>query len=154
MSVYPEAPVETFHFLPSQIPVQIAGAYTAGDVVGGALSADFSNKGSNIGWLETLFLHDINDEATNITVYVFEGTPAAILDDAAMAISETDAPKLLYVWAITTWTATLSRNYKEVTGLHLPFDMRRGLTFYIVDASGVTFTEVESFELLARVARR
>ncbi len=68
----------------SVTPVVTAGGYSAGDVVGGLMTFDFSNAG-NGGILGNIFIDDARNQKAAGTLYLFNDKPTVIADNAPFA---------------------------------------------------------------------
>lgn len=66
-------------------------AYTAGDVVGGLITIDTANAGGG-GIFRSVTISDGNNQKEAYTLYIFDGVPATIADDAAFVMTETASP--------------------------------------------------------------
>ena len=125
--------------------LQILGAYSAGDVVGGLLT--FAIPGANKqGWLTGIRIADDDDEKAAGTLYVFNDAPTAIADADAFAAGTLDADldKLLLVKAVAAGDYTTLNNnayvhFRELNQLFKAND-KGNLYAYFVCTATPTYT--------------
>ena len=131
MSVYPKPVVEKILFTTTNIV--LAATHVDGDVLGGRLSANFAQRGSWGGILDSIRVNDIAAVGNTIDVYVFDDAPTVFADDAVFAPVDADLRHLIYKTSIAAWTAMGANvSYAEDINIDVAFDLRNGLYFYIV----------------------
>lgn len=77
-------------------PTITAGAYSAGDVIGGLIMFDVFSAGGG-GTIRRIALLDADDEKAACKLYLFSAPPAAVADNAPFAPNTTDQRKLVDV---------------------------------------------------------
>jgi hypothetical protein len=80
-------------------PTITAGAYSAGDVIGGVMEIPVN---SYSGIIRQVNVDDDDNEKAEITLYFFNAAPTAILDNAAFAPAIADLKKLVGVLVVAT----------------------------------------------------
>ena len=136
----------------STSPTVTAGAYSAGDVVGGLIKLDFQTAG---GWavLDDIVLVDDADQISSITVHVFNQAPSTIADNAAFAPTEADLKKKVAKVSITSFDTDGADRWGQAAPnitkkqISLP---KNALWFYVVDNTGVTLAATD--DLYVRVS--
>lgn len=82
--------------LGSATPTITAGAYSAGDVVGGVMEFARLLGDHRRGVLKTVTVIDLGDQKAALTLLLFNAEPAGVAaDNAAFALSAADAAKLV-----------------------------------------------------------
>ncbi len=81
-------------------PAITAGAYTAGDVIGGMLTFDVHSAGGG-GTIRRVTLIDVDNEKAAGKLYLFNSAPTSTADNAAFAPSAADMRKLIDVVSIS-----------------------------------------------------
>lgn len=80
-------------------PTITAGAYSAGDVVGGLMTIPLE---SYSGIIRQVNVDDDDNEKADITLYFFNASPTAVLDNGAFAPTIADLKKLVGILNIAT----------------------------------------------------
>lgn len=99
--------------------LQIAGAYTAGDVMGGLQTLNVHSGGGG-GVLRALKIADKDNEKAALTLYFFDSSPTAIVDaDPFTGVVDADALKLITKLNIaaadyTSVSTTFAYAYKAI----------------------------------------
>jgi len=103
----------------SVTPTVGTDAYTAGDVVGGLMSFQFTGHHPFDGIIRSVRLVDDYAQSEEYTLYIFNQKPSTIADDAAFAPTEADLLKLVTTVAVATgdW-AEINSNDWALLGEH------------------------------------
>lgn len=121
-------------------PTVTAGAYSAGDVIGGLIKLEFQTAG---GWcaLNDIVVVDDSDVIASLNIHVFNEAPTSVNDNAAYAPSVADLNKKVAKVAISSFDTDGSDRWGSAAPqinnklIRLP---KNALWFYIVDPTGVT----------------
>ena len=81
-------------FVSTALTIKISGAYTANDVVGGLITINVANAGGG-GIIRWAALVDDDNEKAAMSLYLFNSSPTAFLDDAAFAPVVADLKKMI-----------------------------------------------------------
>lgn len=125
-------------------------AYTANDVMGGLLSFDVSSLTVNGGLINQAILVDEDAVAADLTLYLFESTPATIADDAAFAPVIADMNKLVAViaFADADKSTVNSIDYLIKEDINNVFTTTDGTLYgYLVDGTGGTWTNADAITI-------
>jgi hypothetical protein len=134
---------------------KIGGAYSANDVIGGLLTFDVHNAGGG-GIVRWARLVDDDNEKAELTLYLFNSSPTAILDDAAFAPVVADLKN--YIGKILFQAAdyeTINSNAVALIGhgvstdfLNIDFTTDSGNLFgYLVATATPTYTAVTDLHI-------
>jgi hypothetical protein len=150
-------PLDNYRTLPANdstgIAVQIAGAYTANDVVGGLLTFTLGGAIGG-GILNSILLVDDDSEGAALDLYLFNAAPTTIADDAAFAPVVADLKKLI------TKISIVAGDYVTVNGndfalketMNHIFSAVNGLIYgYLVCTGTPTYTAATDLYLELRV---
>lgn len=131
-----------------------AGAYSAGDVVGGLLSLAVQSAGGG-GTIRRVVLVDDDNEKAALTLYFFTDAPTEIADNAPFAPVIADLKKLISTLDIAaTDYVTLNGNAVAIKSSFDPIDYvtpTGKLYIYIVTPTGSTPTYGAVGDLMLRV---
>ena len=123
-------------------PTITAGAYSAGDVVGGLLTFDVS--GAPEGSLLTrALLVDDDNEKPELTLYLFNAAPTTIADADAFAPAVADLKKLItkIVFAVADYVTVNSNAYALKEDLNDLIPANTGYVYgYLVCTATPTYT--------------
>lgn len=123
-------------------PTITAGAYSAGDVVGGLLTFDVS--GAPEGSLLTrALLVDDDNEKPELTLYLFNASPTSFADNAAFAPVVADLKKLItkVTFATTDYVTVNSNAYALKEDLNDLIPANTGSIYgYLVCTATPTYT--------------
>lgn len=122
-------------------------AYTAGDVVGGLLT--FSSDAIHSGiMLNAVVLIDEDSQAEAYSLYLFDGLPTTIANDAAFAPTIADLRKLVKVVTIaaTDYTTVNSLDYARVEDLNdlIPLGATGAFYGYLVATDTPDYTNTDT----------
>ncbi|MFN8530186.1 MAG: hypothetical protein U0670_16425 [Anaerolineae bacterium] len=81
-------------------PTITAGAYSAGDVIGGLLAFDVFSPGGG-GSIRRITLIDADDEKAPLKLYLFSSAPGSLADNAAFVLPTADLRKLIDVVTVS-----------------------------------------------------
>lgn len=129
--------------------LQIAGAYDAGDVMGGLLTFALQSAGGG-GILQSLAIIDDDDEKADVTLYLFDDVPSTILDDAAFAPTLADLKKIVYVKNVASASySTLNSNaFYFLGGIEIGYRITKGNLYgYLVCTATPTYTAATDLTL-------
>lgn len=113
------------------VPGYTTVAYTAGDQVGTLISiTNASRVTGSTGWINSIIYHDDDNVAGAIDVLFFNDTLTLAADNAAFAISDADARKLLYIGNITYMYGLGAQRFGQLAGLSIPY-FCTGTTLYV-----------------------
>lgn len=126
-------------------PTITAGAYSAADVVGGLLTFSV-NSPSGCGVINKLVIADDDDEKAVLTLYLFNASPTAILDNAAGALAIADLKKLVCTISIAAADyKTINSNayaVKEDINNVYKADGKGNLYGYLICTATPTYTAI------------
>lgn len=132
-------------YIATVAPTITAGAYSAGDVVGGLLTFTFATGYRQCaGFIRSIRLSDDDNEGAALKLHLFLSQPASIADNAAFAPSFADLCKRFAVVAIGTADyATINSNKQAIiypSSLALDFQTdTQSLYGYLVTDGGPTY---------------
>jgi hypothetical protein len=121
-------------------------AYTAGDVVGGEITlTDAMRVTSGSGYLDSVIIHDTDNEKAAFTLLFFDADPAAnVADNAAFSWGTGDPAKLLAKVTVATvdyeTLATDAVWYRGDMRIPVKANGSKNLYLYIVTTGTPTFT--------------
>jgi hypothetical protein len=122
-------------------PTITAGAYSAGDVIGGLLAFDVYSAGGG-GTIRRVLMIDADDEKAAGRLYLFSAAPTTIADNAPFAPSAADLRKLIDVITIAgnEYATVNSRAYVVKRDLGIDYASADGRVYaYWVCDSAVTY---------------
>ncbi len=134
-------------------PTITAGAYSAGDVIGGLLTFAVPSAGGGGVW-ESLLIADDDNEKADVTLYLFDDTPTTIADNAAFAPVMADLRKLCAVKNApnASYVTVNSNAYYLATNLNFPFQAPNGKLYgYLVATATPTYTAVTDLTIAITV---
>lgn len=136
-------------------PVITAGAYSAGDVVGGLITLDVSSAGGG-GVIRRLMLIDDDNEGAVLTIYFFDAAPDTVADNGAFAPSVADLKKMIGNVAIAAADYLTLNSNKIVTkdgdDLNIDYETKSGnLYAYIVCTGTPTYAAITDYTLRVTV---
>lgn len=106
----------------TDVPGYNTVAYTAGDQLGTLITiANAARATGGGGWINSILYHDDDNVMGAIDVLFFNDTPTLALNNAAFAITDADARKLLYIGNMTYVTALGAQRYGQLAGLSVPY---------------------------------
>lgn len=123
-------------------PTITAGAYSAGDVVGGLMTLNVASAGGG-GVIKRVIIADGDNEKAAGSIYVFTASPTSFADNAAFAPVIGDFQKLIGVIPVAAgdYVTVNSEAYALIKDLSLEYVCPTGNLFaYFVTATGVTPT--------------
>ncbi|MDX2163040.1 MAG: hypothetical protein SF162_17115 [bacterium] len=124
-------------------PAITAGAYSAGDVVGGLLVFALHSAGGG-GVVRRLVIIDGDNERAAGRLFLFNGPPAAVVDNAPFAPTRADLNKLVGVIAVSAadYTTVNSRAFALIRDLSIEFTAPDGRLYgyFVCDATPVYTT--------------
>lgn len=134
----------------SVAPTITAGAYSAGDVVGGLLTfelrpAPVAGVTPCSGFLRIVSVVDDDNEKAACKLHIFRDQPSSIADNAAFAPTVGDLQKRIGVVEIAAadYTTLNSNAQALVSGIEMEFDSVNGnLYAYLVADATPTYTAV------------
>jgi len=121
-----------------------AGAYTAGDVVGGLITIPFSD-----GIIRRIKVVDDDNVGAALDLYLFSGTPTALADNAAFLTAFVLADHKVWIRklaiATTDWQTINSNKtafvaYQGSESLSIDFSADDGANIYAYVVGGPTYT--------------
>ncbi len=125
-------------------PTVTAGAYTAGDVIGGLLtfSATLSSQPGS-GELREVMVYDNAKQQKALTLFLFDSAPSVIADNAAFNLSAADLRKCFAIVpiAIHKTYSTSTRGYSIARALSVPVftDTDQSIYAYLVCDAAPTY---------------
>lgn len=130
-------------------PTITAGAYSAGDVVGGLLTFDMLGTGGSI---RSLIIADRDDEKAAGTLYLYRDYPTVIADNGAWSMADADAARYIgnIAVAATDYDDSGGQSQAELPRLDIPFDVRQIYGYFVCSGTPTyTATSDLSFILVA-----
>lgn len=126
-------------------PTVTAGAYAAGDVVGGLLTFD---AGIDRGTIQSVVIVDNSGQAPAMNLYFFNDTPTTIADNAAIS-GLTDADNLLFIGKVATGTFDTNVNASYTGGVNLAYSLDGNLlsAYLVTNASTPTLTATDDITI-------
>lgn len=131
---------QNFNFVDVTVTTDTAGdAYTDGDVIGGMLTFNVPTANGS-GIINRLIVVDVENVATGLDLFLYNGTPNTIADDAAFAPSAATLVNIVGKIAVATsdyWTEN-SLAVAEVNDINNSFqtDTKSNLYGYLVANGG------------------
>ena len=132
-------------------PTITAGAYTAGDVVGGKLSFPMRHE-QNGGFIFRFVVVDDDNVGATLTAWFFQNDPTTIADNAALALSVADLAKSFYKTTISTYT---THNGNKIAWVDInpaqQFTLADGIDYvyvYLSNDNGTSYTSTSGLTLL------
>ena len=104
-------------------PTITAGAYSAGDVIGGLLTFFLANTRGADGIVRSVRIADRDDEKAAVKLWLFAEQPITIADNAAFAPTDNDISKCIgvlafaaadYTTAATGWNAFVAKHEQGI----------------------------------------
>lgn len=145
--------------IPNPLGIVItAGAYSAGDVVGGTIVFDVYSSGGG-GIISDIYLTDAENIAAAYTLYIFDELPTEIADNGAWPtgididdlkglIAKIDLGAGLYLAAIN------SLRWAHIPNVDQKFETESGnLYMYLVPTTGPTFGATDDIQMSMLVQR-
>jgi hypothetical protein len=130
-------------------PVITAGAYSAGDVVGGMITIPVSGPGGG-GTLRRIIIADDDNEKAALKIHFFTSQPTVFADNAAYAPVIADLVKLIGVVPVASadYTTVNGNAYGIVQDLGIDFFVEFGnLYAYVVCDATPTYAAVTDLTL-------
>lgn len=126
----------------SVTPTITAGAYSAGDVVGGLITFSLPTAGAG-GVINQIVIADDDNEKAQAVLYLFDSAPTTIADNAAFAPAIADLAKLVAVIAVASadFTTVNSNAYAIKTAINQTYK-GSALYMYCVCVATPTYTAV------------
>lgn len=134
----------------TEIPIKVtlyptitAGAYSAGDVVGGLLSFAFASGRGASGIVRDVRIADDDDEKAACKLWLFERQPTAFADNAAFAPTMADLKYCAGVIAIAAadYTTVNSNAWAGIHEIGYDFTIEQGTLYgYLVCDATQSFT--------------
>ncbi len=139
-------PISIYRSVTVTPTLQIIGAYSAGDVVGGLLTFDFKNLPTGGGILGNIYITDDDNEKAAATLYVYTSAPTTIADDAAfaaaLAIADLKAQKYVKTILATDYVSLGPGAYWSDIKINQILAFERYLYAYFVCTATPTYTAV------------
>lgn len=116
-------------------------AYTDGDVVGGLL--DFGTQAGTLsgGVLSSVVMTDDDNEGAALDLWLFDGEPSTIADDAAFAPTAADLKKLITKVAIASGDYATENSLKWVNkeDINVPVSSKHMWGYLVCNGSTPTY---------------
>lgn len=130
--------------------VVTAGAYSDGDVVGGLTDFTALCGGGGGGVIRQILIADDDAESAIFKLYLFDGKPTVIADNAAFAAAMTidDLSKLVAIQDITSYVTLNVNTFSLATALDFAHGTGQLWGYLVVnDATPPTYTATDSLIL-------
>lgn len=124
-------------------PTITAGAYSAGDVVGGLLTFPIASDRGASGMVRSVRIADNDNEKAACTLWLFERTPTTFADNAAFAPTYTDLKYCAAVLSIgaSDYTTAGTRAMAALHDRGADFAIEQGNLYgYLVCTATPTYT--------------
>lgn len=121
-------------------------AYGDGDVIGGALTfASVGTPAANSGLITHVTISDDDAEGTDCDLWLFDATPTAIADNAALALTMADFANLIGIVSVAAEDFTSNNSLKVAhVALTNPIPFYKSSIYGYLATSGTTPTYASS----------
>lgn len=134
--------------------VDTAGAYAAGDLIGGKLTFDAIGYGDEWGGLiQSLCIADRAKQDANLDIVIFgqDPTGTTFTDQAAFDVADADLLKIIAVVPLTSYKDFADNSFAGVSGLAVPFLADESNQIYVAVVSRGAPTYVAANDLFLTI---
>lgn len=131
-------------------PTVTAGAYSQNDCVGGVIDINLPAECT----IMSVVLIDQADQGPSYELWIFDGVPTGVADNAAFSLSDADLEKVRGVLALDTWFDAINGQVCAVDNIGLFIQSHGGnysLMLKVTDASVPTFAAVDDLSVILGV---
>lgn len=131
-------------------PTITAGAYSQNDCVGGVIDINLPAECT----VMSVTIQDDADQGSSFELWIFDGVPAGVADNAAFSLTDADLGKVVGVLALDTWFDAINGQVCVVDNIGLFIQSHGGnysLMLKVTDAATPTFAAVDDLHLIIGV---